>query len=633
MKKLGLLFVFAALAFGQNHVTQTECAALLNGSGGSGDAGRANNIDIINCMTSAPGWSDNVNAQTGTTYTVVEEDAGRLVTLSNGSAIAVTLPQAGTTGFEDGSWFILTAIGAGTATVTPTTSTINGAATLELVTGAYAYIYSDGTNYRALASSAGSTDATIARTGQANTYGAYKQDLGAATLEIPNGTTLPATCAVGEQFMDTDATTGQRHYLCESTDTWALQGDGGGGGGIDNVVEDTTPQLGGTLDQNGNPITYGATPASAGVYRLANASKICWRDVGDTADACFYLDTDDVFKLDAALMILGVGGPIGITEAAVTEHGTAGRANFGVNTSHLFQWFGNGDALKTAALGDTSGNALTGDSATSFFSTGTIEAARLPTGINAANIGGGGVSTTEFDYLGTITSNVQDQLNGKQTTLSNVAGLASALSDEDYTPGSASSMGAATKTLTNTTLNVESTGNAVTTVEKIWLEAAGCQNTTAGLMWDTPTSNPAVAACVTGTNTQKGVADFADGASTLGMQRSIMLPNDWTGAIDLGFKWLTSATTGSVVWQAATICVADGETDDPAFNTASTVTDAAKGTTLQTNDAAITGLTTTGCAGGELMHLRVYRDPAHASDNLAATARLIGVMVTMRRAQ
>lgn len=57
---------------------------------------------------------------------------------------------------------------------------------------------------------------------------------GGGTLEIPNGITLPAFCTIGQQFMDTDATTGQRHYLCESTNTWALQGDGNAAGS--NVV-------------------------------------------------------------------------------------------------------------------------------------------------------------------------------------------------------------------------------------------------------------------------------------------------------------------------------------------------------------------------------------------------------------
>jgi hypothetical protein len=190
----------------------------------------------------------------------------------------------------------------------------------------------------------------------------------------------------------------------------------------------------------------------------------------------------------------------------------------------------------------------------------------------------------------------------------------------------------ASATLINKTMDAEGTGNILTTVSKVWLEAAGCQNTTAALMWDTPISNPAVAACVTGTNTQKGVADFADSAN-LSMQRTLLLPADWTGNVDVLVKWLTSATTGSVVWQVATSCVADGETDDPSFNASSTVTDTAKGTANQTNDAAITSLTMTGCTAGEMVHLKVFRDSAHASDSLAATARLVGIELTLRRAQ
>ena len=37
-----------------------------------------------------------------------------------------------------------------------------------------------------------------------------------------------------------------------------VSGGGGGGSGISNLVEDTTPQLGGTLDANGNNIDMGA---------------------------------------------------------------------------------------------------------------------------------------------------------------------------------------------------------------------------------------------------------------------------------------------------------------------------------------------------------------------------------------
>jgi hypothetical protein len=191
---------------------------------------------------------------------------------------------------------------------------------------------------------------------------------------------------------------------------------------------------------------------------------------------------------------------------------------------------------------------------------------------------------------------------------------------------------ASTSTLTNKTLDVEGTGNVVTVPVRLWWPAATCQNATAITDWSTPTANPAVAACVTGSNTQKGVLDFADGANTLSVQRLLRLPADWIGTIDAALVWFTPATTGSVVWQVATICVADAETGDPAFNAASTVTDAAKASTNQFNDAAITTVTITGCAAGETLHLRVFRDPTHGSDTLADTARLVGVELTYRRA-
>jgi len=48
-------------------------------------------------------------------------------------------------------------------------------------------------------------------------------DFSGATLEVPNSTSLPGTCAVGEVYVDSDASAGQRLYLCESADTWVLQ--------------------------------------------------------------------------------------------------------------------------------------------------------------------------------------------------------------------------------------------------------------------------------------------------------------------------------------------------------------------------------------------------------------------------
>lgn len=88
------------------------------------------------------------NAQTSTTYTVLDTDRNKLTTFTNASAIAVTLPQAGgSSAFVSGWYAWFSNIGLGLVTITPTTSTINGVATLKLRIGQSVLIVSDGTNY------------------------------------------------------------------------------------------------------------------------------------------------------------------------------------------------------------------------------------------------------------------------------------------------------------------------------------------------------------------------------------------------------------------------------------------------------------------------------------------------------
>lgn len=94
-----------------------------------------------------------------------------------------------------------------------------------------------------------------------------------SSFNIPHGTSLPATCAVGDEFMDTDAATGQRFYLCEATNTWALQGDGGGGGGGTPAGSNGDIQINssgsfGALTPGANIATWLATPSGT---NLANA--------------------------------------------------------------------------------------------------------------------------------------------------------------------------------------------------------------------------------------------------------------------------------------------------------------------------------------------------------------------------
>jgi hypothetical protein len=59
-----------------------------------------------------------------------------------------------------------------------------------------------------------------------------------------------------------------------------------------------------------------------------------------------------------------------------------------------------------------------------------IEAADLPSGIDATKIADGSVTNAEFQYLGSVTSDIQGQLNGKQAT---ITGAATTIDTEDLT--------------------------------------------------------------------------------------------------------------------------------------------------------------------------------------------------------
>lgn len=193
-----------------------------------------------------------------------------------------------------------------------------------------------------------------------------------------------------------------------------------------------------------------------------------------------------------------------------------------------------------------------------------------------------------------------------------------------------------TDTFTNKTMDAEGTGNLLTMPCKVWLPAALCNSTTPGSSWSLPDGTPDVAAtpaCDAQSATTKGTLDFPDTSGEKSAQQTILLPSDWTGAIDVRLIWYTTATTGNCKWVVSTICTAVDatETDNPSFNTASTVTTAAPGTGSRLQTSSITGVTATGCAAGELLHLRVARLSTDAADTIGQTARLVGVEVTMRR--
>lgn len=132
-----------------------------------------------------------VNAQTGTTYTYLTGDRSKLVTHTNAAAIAGTLPQA--TGDFGAGWYMwVENRGAGTLTITPTTSTIDGAASLALTTDQGVLIVSDGTNYftmRGIGGGSGTPGGSDTQV-QFNDGGAFGGDAGLTYNKTTDALTL-----------------------------------------------------------------------------------------------------------------------------------------------------------------------------------------------------------------------------------------------------------------------------------------------------------------------------------------------------------------------------------------------------------------------------------------------------------
>lgn len=160
------------------------------------------------------------NAQTGTSYTVVGGDYGKYLTMSNASAIAVTLPQAGTTGFATGWWALVKCIGAGTVTITPATSTVSGASTITLQTGEFALLTSDGTNYEAETNRIiPGTNVTITKTRTGSTINASGGGGGASVTDVfGNGAVLSPNAASATPGVLVSTTSAHTDgYTCPAT--------------------------------------------------------------------------------------------------------------------------------------------------------------------------------------------------------------------------------------------------------------------------------------------------------------------------------------------------------------------------------------------------------------------------------
>jgi hypothetical protein len=109
--------------------------------------GQATTDTLTNKTLTAPLINLAINAQTGTTYTPVLADNGKLITLSNASAITVTIPTNASVAYPTGAQINIQQIGAGQVSVVGDTGvTVTGTGTSLRLQYSAATLVKTGTN-------------------------------------------------------------------------------------------------------------------------------------------------------------------------------------------------------------------------------------------------------------------------------------------------------------------------------------------------------------------------------------------------------------------------------------------------------------------------------------------------------
>ncbi|WP_374653124.1 hypothetical protein [Dongia sp.] len=153
--------------------------------------------DVWQVMNPAVSGSLGVKVVSATTYTILASDIGKLLVFTSATGCAVTLPQA-IGAFASPWWIECQNAGTGSLVITPTTSTIDGAAALTITPNSGAELRSDSANYRARRDVA-AQGINMPVTNKAVTYTMVANDKGAEINFTATGVTfnLLAAATVG----------------------------------------------------------------------------------------------------------------------------------------------------------------------------------------------------------------------------------------------------------------------------------------------------------------------------------------------------------------------------------------------------------------------------------------------------
>jgi hypothetical protein len=212
------------------------------------------------------------------------------------------------------------------------------------------------------------------------------------------------------------------------------------------VVESAHKELVAVINKTGasvpaGSIVYLKTSSASGTFPeivLATATTesgssktmgAVWQTIANDATG-YVVTSGEVSNLDTSAYSIGdrlwlgtTAGSVTTTPPAEPNHtvfiGTVTRAQNG--NGRILYAIQNGYELNelhgVQITTEANRQVLIYDSASGLWVNRLLAAADMPTGIDAANIGSGNVSNTEFGYLDGVTSAIQTQLNGKQATI------------------------------------------------------------------------------------------------------------------------------------------------------------------------------------------------------------------------
>ena len=489
-------------------------------------------------------------------------------------------------------------------------------------------------------------------------------NLSSKTLRVPNGTALPGTCTTGDAFMDTDATSGQRWYLCQSTNTWVVQGDGGAGGasGFANITSGTNTSaamvigagstLGYTSTGTNDASHLGGTAASA--YPTLTSASILTnkqnvpRTVTQTVTANAITpnaDTTDYAIVPALSADLTINTP---SPAVNVVNGQELTFRFKDTASRTLTWGAgytgeNGIALPTATSG------VNYDWAKFIYNSTTSKWGLVATTLAVTRGVTTLASSTTFTCPGDTSSRCEMQMTGSAGTITvaNITGtpvngdliwLAFQCTNAQTLSWNAAFMDGAYQTRpTSCAANTDAWLEVLvrySTVESKWVVLVGASAGTATFTQTKnlpitgvklPSSNPATIDVSENNNRL-----LFDAATSECVIWPFVWPSDWTSGATLKVQYsMTSATSGGVSIDVAVVAVTPGDAVDintKPYDTVNNCDDAAVPTTAGYLDQISCTLTNKdSVAAGDYARIKLCRAVADAADTATGDMEVVGV--------